>query len=122
MPNRLETLYEIYSLEYIGLLEPEINLYAVDLCTQWPGAVRVGEICEKTTCRILMKMSIQTVFPNAICSDQGANLTSTLTETLLSIVRLSLRFCTSDVSREHDSLKEMGMNIERWCVTIAKDI
>ncbi|GFU80529.1 pro-Pol polyprotein [Trichonephila clavipes] len=59
---------------------------AVDLCTRWAEAIPVKEISAKTTCNVLLKIFTQTGFPKMICSDQGTNFTSKLSEMFLSVM------------------------------------
>ncbi|GFV23445.1 retrovirus-related Pol polyprotein from transposon opus [Trichonephila clavipes] len=65
---------------------------AVDLCTRWAEAIPVKEISAKTTCNVLLKIFTQTGFPKMICSDQGTNFTSKLSEMFLSVMGVSPRF------------------------------
>ncbi|GFW12540.1 retrovirus-related Pol polyprotein from transposon opus [Trichonephila clavipes] len=52
------------------------------------------EISAKTTCNVLLKIFTQTGFPKMICSDQGTNFTSKLSEMFLSVMGVSPRFST----------------------------
>ncbi|GFX93219.1 retrovirus-related Pol polyprotein from transposon opus [Trichonephila clavipes] len=97
---RPEIHFELGSVDCIGPLEPPsrtnphfINC-AVDLCTRWAEAIPVKEISAKTTCNVLLKIFTQTGFPKMICSDQGANFTSKLSEAFLSVMGVSPRLFT----------------------------
>ncbi|GFX59075.1 hypothetical protein TNCV_3815091 [Trichonephila clavipes] len=82
----------------IGPLEPPSRrnhhfiICAVDLCTRWAEAIPVKDISAKTTCNVLLKIFTQTGFPKMICSDQGTNFTSKLSEAFLSVMGVSPRF------------------------------
>ncbi|GFY17186.1 retrovirus-related Pol polyprotein from transposon opus [Trichonephila clavipes] len=84
----------------IGPLEPPSRrnhnfiICAVDLCTRWAEAIPVKEISAKTTCNVLLKIFTQTGFPKMICSDQGTNFSSKLSEAFLSVMGVSPRFST----------------------------
>ncbi|GFW11787.1 hypothetical protein TNCV_1083331 [Trichonephila clavipes] len=95
---RPEIPFEVWSVDCIGPLEPPSRrnhhfiICAVDLCTRWAEAIPVKEISAKTTCNVLLKIFTQTGFPKMICSDQGTNFTSKLSEMFLSVMGVSPRF------------------------------
>ncbi|GFV50072.1 hypothetical protein TNCV_2354571 [Trichonephila clavipes] len=101
---RPEIPFEVWSVDCIGPLEPPSRrnhhfiICAVDLCTRWAEAIPVKEISAKTTCNVLLKIFTQTGFPKMICSDQGTNFTSKLSEMFLSVMGVSPRFFYSRAS------------------------
>ncbi|GFU11011.1 retrovirus-related Pol polyprotein from transposon 412 [Trichonephila clavipes] len=114
---RPEIPFEVWSVDCIGPLEPPSRrnhhfiICAVDLCTRWAEAIPVKEISAKTTCNVLLKIFTQTGFPKRICSDQGTNFTSKLSEVFLSVMGVSPRFSTPG----HP--ESMGA-VERWNRTL----
>ncbi|GFW38545.1 retrovirus-related Pol polyprotein from transposon opus [Trichonephila clavipes] len=114
---RPEIPFEVWSVDCIGPLEPPSRrnhhfiICAVDLCTRWAEAIPVKEISAKTTCNVLLKIFTQTGFPKMICSDQGTNFTSKLSEVFLSVMGVSPRFSTLG----HP--ESMGA-VERWNRTL----
>ncbi|GFX22439.1 hypothetical protein TNCV_3600711 [Trichonephila clavipes] len=114
---RPEIPFEVWSVDCIGPLEPPSRrnhhfiICAVDLCTRWAEAIPVKEISAKTTCNVLLKIFTQTGFPKMICSDQGTNFTSKLSEMFLSVMGVSPRFSTPG----HP--ESMGA-VERWNRTL----
>ncbi|GFY24316.1 hypothetical protein TNCV_1013651 [Trichonephila clavipes] len=114
---RPELPFEVWSADCIGPLEPPSRrnhhfiICAVDLCTRWAEALPVKEISAKTTCNVLLKIFTQTDFPKMICSDQGTNFTSKLSEAFLSVMGVSPRFSTPG----HP--ESMGA-VERWNRTL----
>ncbi|GFT61512.1 hypothetical protein TNCV_4271961 [Trichonephila clavipes] len=114
---RPEIPFEVWSVDCIGPLEPPSRrnhhfiICAVDLCTRWAEAIPVKEISAKTTCNVLLKIYTQTGFPKMICSDQGTNFTSKLSEKFLSVMGVSPRFSTPG----HP--ESMGA-VERWNRTL----
>ncbi|GFU57548.1 retrovirus-related Pol polyprotein from transposon opus [Trichonephila clavipes] len=114
---RPEIPFEVWSVDCIGPLEPPSRrnhhfiICAVDLCTRWAEAIPVKEISAKTTCNVLLKIFTQTGFPKMICSDQGTNFTSKLSEAFLSVMGVSPRFSTPG----HP--ERMGA-MERWNRTL----
>ncbi|GFT66575.1 retrovirus-related Pol polyprotein from transposon opus [Trichonephila clavipes] len=62
--------------------------------TRWAEAIPVKEISAKTTYNVLLKIVTQTGFLKMICSDQGTNFTSKLSEAFLSVMGVSPRFST----------------------------
>ncbi|GFV76442.1 retrovirus-related Pol polyprotein from transposon opus [Trichonephila clavipes] len=79
--------FEVWSVDCIGPLEPPSRrnhhfiICAVDLCTRWAEAIPVKEITSaKTTCNVLLKNLHTNRFSEMICSDQGTNFTSKLSE------------------------------------------
>ncbi|GFT30127.1 hypothetical protein TNCV_248761 [Trichonephila clavipes] len=114
---RPEIPFEVWSVDCSGPLEPPSRrnhhfiICAVDLCTRWAEAIPVKEISAKTTCNVLLKIFTQTDFPKMICSDQGTNFTSKLSEVFLSVMGVSPRFSTPG----HP--ESMGA-VERWNRTL----
>ncbi|GFW84073.1 hypothetical protein TNCV_4877382 [Trichonephila clavipes] len=114
---RPEIPFEVWSVDCIGPLEPPSRrnhhfiICAVDLCTRWAEVIPVKEISAKTTCNVLLKIFTQTGFPKMICSDQGTNFTSKLSEMFLSVMGGSPRFSTPG----HP--ESMGA-VERWNRTL----
>ncbi|GFW26027.1 hypothetical protein TNCV_3316991 [Trichonephila clavipes] len=62
-------------------------------------------------CNVLLKIFSQTGFPKMICSDQGTNFTSKLSEAFLSVMGVSPRFSTSG---HPESMRA----VERWNRTL----
>ncbi|GFU40145.1 retrovirus-related Pol polyprotein from transposon opus [Trichonephila clavipes] len=95
-----EIPFEVWSVDCIGPLEPPSRrnhhfiICAVDLCTRWAEAIPVKEISAKTTCNVLLKNFHTNRFSKMICSDQGTNFTSKLSEMFLSVMGVSPRFST----------------------------
>ncbi|GFX99467.1 pro-Pol polyprotein [Trichonephila clavipes] len=106
-----------YTLKYgVWIVLGRWNLHhfiicAVDLCTRWAEAIPVKEISAKTTCNVLLKIFTQTGFPKMICSDQGTNFTSKLSEAFLSVMGVSPRFSTPGHPESMDA-------VERWNRTL----
>ncbi|GFV81890.1 retrovirus-related Pol polyprotein from transposon opus [Trichonephila clavipes] len=78
---------------------------------RWAEAIPVKEISAKTTYNVLLKIFTQTGFPKMICSDQGTNFTSKLSEAFLSVMGVSPCFSTPG----HP--ESMGA-VERWNRTL----
>ncbi|GFR31135.1 retrovirus-related Pol polyprotein from transposon 412 [Trichonephila clavata] len=95
---RPENPFEVWSVDCIGPLEPsscrghKYIIWAVDICTRWAEAVPVRNIKAKTTLKVLMRIFTQTGFPKIICTDQGTNFTSELTEALKASVNSAVKF------------------------------
>ncbi|GFS76146.1 retrovirus-related Pol polyprotein from transposon opus [Trichonephila clavipes] len=132
---RPEIPFEVWSVDCIGPLEPPSRrnhhfiICAVDLCTRWAEAIPVKEISAKTTCNVLLKIFTQTGFLKMICSYQGTNFTSKLSEAFLSVMGVSPRFSTRGhpesmgaVERWNRTLKDMLRRLPSGPISLLKEV
>ncbi|GFQ83291.1 retrovirus-related Pol polyprotein from transposon opus [Trichonephila clavata] len=90
----------MWSVDCIGPLDPRLRrghkniVSAIDLCSRWADAIPTKSITAKTTCEVLMRIFIQTGCPTTICTDQGTNFTTQLTQAFQDVLGVSPRFST----------------------------
>ncbi|XP_077564545.1 LOW QUALITY PROTEIN: uncharacterized protein LOC144180009 [Haemaphysalis longicornis] len=105
--------FQLVNVDIIGPLDVpsgrghKYALCMVDLCTRWPEVVCLRSLTATATCEALLTIFSRTGIPELICSDQGTNFTSQLTQSFLERLGCAPRFSTP----EHP---ESNGTVERW--------
>lgn len=111
--TRPEHPFQVVNVDVIGPLDTpsarghKYALCLVDLCTRWPEVIPLRSLTAKATCDALIEIFSRTGVPEMICSDQGTNFKSQLTQTMLEKLGCMPRFSTP----EHP---ESNGVVERW--------
>ncbi|KAM7293792.1 uncharacterized protein ISCGN_023375 [Ixodes scapularis] len=110
---RPEHPLQVVNVDVIGPIETpparghKYALCLVDLCTRWPDVVCLRSLTAKATCDALLEIFSRTGVPEMICSDQGTNFKSQLTQLMLERLGCSPSFSTPEHSESNGAL-------ERW--------
>ncbi|XP_077501465.1 uncharacterized protein LOC144112529 [Amblyomma americanum] len=111
--TRPEHPFQVVNVDIIGPIDVpsarghKYALCLVDLCTRWPEVICLRSLTARATCDALLTVFSRTGVPEVICSDQGTNFTSQLTQAFLARLGCSPRFSTP----EHP---ESNGTVERW--------
>lgn len=105
--------FQTVNMDCIGPMVPpsarghRYALCVVDLHTRWPEVVCLRSLTAKAACGALLQIFSQHGVPETICSDQGTNFTSKLTQEMLQRLGATPRFSTPDHPQSN------GL-VERW--------
>jgi len=58
-------------------------LCVIDDCTRWPAVYLLKSLTAKATCQAFMELFLLTGWPRELCTDQGSNFCSQLTQEFL---------------------------------------
>lgn len=111
--------FQTVNMDCIGPLDPpsarghRYALCVVDLHTRWPEVVCLRSLTAKATCDALLQIFSRHGVPETICSDQGTNFTSRLTQETLQRLGATPRFSTPDHPQSN------GL-VERWNATFKR--
>ncbi|XP_077535201.1 uncharacterized protein LOC144147046 [Haemaphysalis longicornis] len=102
--------FQVVNVDIIGPLDVpsgrghKYALCLVDLCTRWPEVVCLRSLTAKATCEALLTIFSRTGIPELICSDQGTNFTSQLTQSFLERLGCAPRFSTPEHPESNGTL------------------
>ncbi|XP_077541120.1 uncharacterized protein LOC144153344 [Haemaphysalis longicornis] len=102
--------FQVVNVDIIGPLDVpsgrghKYALCLVDLCTRWPEVVYLRSLTAKATCEALLTIFSRTGISELICSDQGTNFTSQLTQSFLERLGCAPRFSTPEHPESNGTL------------------
>ncbi|XP_077485844.1 uncharacterized protein LOC144096891 [Amblyomma americanum] len=108
--TRPEHPFQVVNVDIIGPIDVpsarghKYALCLVDLCTRWPEVICLRSLTARAMCDALLTVFSRTGVPEVICSDQGTNVTSQLTQAFLARLGCSPRFSTPEHPENPDKL------------------
>ena len=117
--------FQVINIDVISMDPPSSSghkyvLVIVDYATRWIEAIPLKTLTAKETVNALIKLFGDHGIPEVICSDNGTNFTSALTNTFYQLMGIKPRFSTPEhpasnglVERANQTLKNMLFHIVR---------